>query len=77
MARWFLELATGNDRAEALGLLLRTFPDAPETLAACRVESDHPRDATALEQAKAHLARFDVPLDAREITAYEGPPNEG
>ncbi len=76
-ARWFLELATGNDRGEALALLLRTFPDAPETLAACRVERDHPRDATASELAKAHLARFEVALDAREITAYEGPSNEG
>lgn len=55
MARWYLELATGEDRDEALARLLAAFPDTPETLAACRVEVDQPRDLRAAARARAHL----------------------
>lgn len=71
MARWFLELATGEDRAEALTRLIDAFPDAPETLAACRAERDQPRDARAAALARAHLESDGQPAAA----GRPGPPD--
>lgn len=57
MARWFLELTSGTDRTEALERLVAAFPDAPETLAACRFERDQPRDWRTAARAREHLER--------------------
>jgi hypothetical protein len=57
MARWFLELSEGGERHEALARLVAAFPDAPETLDACRQERDQARDPRSATLARAHLER--------------------
>ena len=57
MARWFLELTADTDRAHALQRVIDAFPDAPETLATCKVERDLARDPRAALLARQHLER--------------------
>jgi len=60
MARWFLDSAGEGDRSEHLARLIGAYPGAPETLAACRLERDQPRDLRAAELARSHLQAFAV-----------------
>lgn len=64
MARWFVEVAAA-DRADALQKLVDAFPEAPETLAACRLERDQQRDARAAALARRHLERQPATIAGR------------
>lgn len=55
MARWYLDLATHEDRAAAFEALLAAFPDAPETQAVCRSEAEDGSDPRVAALARAHL----------------------
>lgn len=57
MVRWFLETSDGGARVDALARLLAAYPDAPETLDACKQERDHPYDARTADLAREHLRR--------------------